>query len=97
MNSIEGNLFVNIDETAVYFDTHHDHTINEKKAKTISVRHECSNNNSCTVCITVAADGTKLPFFYYFQRCCQKANCEQFVRYFASRDVWMRAGKMLDE
>ncbi len=67
MNSIEGNLFVNMDEIAVYFDTHHNYTINEKGAKTVSVRHGCSNNKRCTVWITVAANGTKLPLFVIFK------------------------------
>ena len=67
MNNVDENLFVNMDETAVYFDTHHNYTVNEKGAKTVSVRHGCSNNKRCTVCITVAADGTKLPLFVIFK------------------------------
>ncbi len=58
VNGIESNLFVNMDITAVYFDTNYNYTVCEKGVKTISVRHGCSTNKRCTVCITVAADGT---------------------------------------
>ena len=60
MNSIPRNMFVNMDETAVYFDTDYNYTVNKKGAKTVSVRHGSSDNKRCTVCVTVAADGTKL-------------------------------------
>ena len=62
INNIDENLFVHMDETAVYFDTNRNYTVNENGAKTVLVRHRFSNK-CCTVCITVAADGTKLPLF----------------------------------
>ncbi len=49
MNCIEGNLFVNMDETSVYFEMHHNYAINEKGAKTVSVWHVSSNNKRCPV------------------------------------------------
>ena len=35
--------------------------------KTVSVRRGCSVSKRCTVCIAVAADGTKLPLFVIFK------------------------------
>ena len=37
--------------------------LTKKGATTVSVRHGSSDNKRCTICVTVAADGTKLPFF----------------------------------
>ncbi len=67
MNSIPSGLLVNMDETAIYFDTHHSYTVNERCAKTESVRRGTSANKRCTVCITVAADSNKLPLFVIFK------------------------------
>ncbi len=67
MNGISDSMFVNMDETAVYFDAHHCSTIHERGAKTVSVRRGSSENKRCTVCITVAADGRKLPLFVIFK------------------------------
>ena len=33
INNVTENLLVNMDETAMYFDTHHNYTVNEKKRK----------------------------------------------------------------
>ena len=38
MIDVGENLFINMDETAVYFDDYHNHTVNEKGA--ITVQHE---------------------------------------------------------
>ena len=67
MEDVSDNKFVNMDETAVYFDTHHNYTISEKGAKTVSVPRGSSVNKRCIVCIAVAADGTKLPLFVIFK------------------------------
>ena len=36
-------------------------------AKTVSVRCGSTANEICTVCVTVAADGSKLPLFVIFK------------------------------
>ena len=63
MNGINEHYFVNIDETAVYFDSSHYYTVNERVAKTVSMRRGSTANKICTVCVTVAADGSKLHLF----------------------------------
>ena len=67
MNSILRNMFVNIDETVVYFDTDYNYTVSKRGAKTVSVQHGNSNKKQCTVCITVAADGIKPTLFVIFK------------------------------
>ncbi len=67
MNEISRNVFVNMDETAVYFDSQNNYTVCERGAKTVSVRRRSSMNKRCTVCITFAADRTNLPLFLIFK------------------------------
>ena len=62
MSSVSENLFLNMDESAVYFENQ-----NEKCEKTVSVRYGSSSDKRCTVCIAFAADGTKLPLFVIFK------------------------------
>ena len=38
-----------------------------KRVQRLSVRHGSSANKRCTVCVTVAADGTRLPLFVIFK------------------------------
>ena len=66
MDNVDENPFVNMDETAVDFETHHNHAVNEKGAKTVSVRDGCSDSKRSTVCTTVAADRTNLPLLVIF-------------------------------
>ena len=63
MNDIPSSLFVNMDETAIYFDTPQITTINVHGAKTVSVRRGSGISQRCTLCITVAASEDKLPLF----------------------------------
>ena len=67
MKGVNSSMFVNMDETAIYFDNHHNYAINEKGAKIVPVRHGSSANKRCTVCVTVTADGTRLPLFIIFK------------------------------
>ena len=67
MNDIPRSLFVNMDETAIYFDTPHHTIVNVRGVKTVSVRRGSSIIQRCTLCITVAADGAKLPLFFIFK------------------------------
>ena len=63
MKGVNSGMFVNMDETVWYFDCHHNCTVNEKGAKTVSVRNGSSANKRCMLCVTVATDRTKLPTF----------------------------------
>ncbi len=56
-------MIVEMYKTAVYFDTHHNYPSCDEVAKTVSVRRESCANKLCSVCITVAVDGIKLPLF----------------------------------
>ena len=67
MNRTYEHYFVNMDETALYFDINHNCTVNEKGAKTVLVRRGSTPNKICTVCVAVGADGSKLPFFAIFK------------------------------
>ncbi len=67
MNSIPFGLFVNMDETVIYFDTHQNYTVNEGAAVTVSLRRGSSTNKRCSVCVTVAADRKKLRQFLIFK------------------------------
>ncbi len=42
MSRVSQNIFVNLDENAVYFENHQNYSINQKGAKTLSVRHGIS-------------------------------------------------------
>lgn len=64
MNKISNNALVKMDETAVYFGSQSNCAVNEKGAKTVSVRCGRIANECSTVCIAVAANGTKLLLFF---------------------------------
>lgn len=56
--------FVNMDETAVFFETKTNQTVNPIGDRTIAIR--CSNSNAkrMTICVACASDGTKLPLMF---------------------------------
>ena len=51
----------------MYFDSNHNCTINEKGVKTVSVGRGSTASKRCIVCVTVAADGSKLPLLAIFK------------------------------
>ena len=61
MNDIPSSLFVNMGETAIYFDAAQIATANVRGAKTASVRRGGSSSQISTLCINVAARRAKLP------------------------------------
>ncbi len=67
MEGVSHNMFVNMGETAVYFYTHHNYTINNKGAKAVYVRRGSSANKRCTVCMAGEADRTRLPLCDIFK------------------------------
>lgn len=59
--------FINMDQTAVWFEMKSGTTVDLVGKNTISIRDSGSNSKRCTVVLAVAADGTKLPPFVVFK------------------------------
>ena len=96
MNGINEHYLVNMDETAVNFDSNHNCTINKKEAKTVSVQRGSTANKRCTVCVTVAADGNKLPLFVIFKGISSGQIAKELSSIFAKWHVWMHIGESVD-
>ena len=67
MKDIPRSLFVNMDDTAIYFDIPLNNTINPYGEKTFFVRRVSSSCQRCTICITIAADVAKLTSIVIFK------------------------------
>jgi hypothetical protein len=67
LHGMELKYFINMDQTAVYFEMKTTTTVHEVGAKTVSIRESGSNSKRATICLAVAADGTKLPPFVVFK------------------------------
>ena len=67
LHGLDLRNFVNMDQTAVWFEMKSATTVDTVGARTVSVRDSGSNSKRCTVCLAVAADGTKLPPFVIFK------------------------------
>lgn len=67
LHGIDLKYFINMDQTAVYFEMKSTTTVHEKGARTVSVRESGSNSKRATIVLAVAADGTKLPPFVVFK------------------------------
>ena len=52
-----------MDETAVYFESRPRRTVHATGARTVPIRAPGRSNQRLTACLSVAADGTKLPLF----------------------------------
>jgi hypothetical protein len=67
LHGLDLRNFVNMDQTAVWFEMKSSTTVDTVGARTVSVRDSGSGTKRCTVCLAVAADGTKLPPFVIFK------------------------------
>jgi len=67
IRNVARNMVCNMDETAIYFDTKAIYTIEAKGSQTVLVRAGDTYSQRATLCVTVAADGTKLPLFIIFK------------------------------
>lgn len=67
LHGIDLRNFINMDQTAVWFEMKSSTTVDLVGARTVAVRDSGSNSKRCTVCLAVAADGTKLPPFVIFK------------------------------
>ncbi len=63
----EKKLFVNMDETAFFFDCKPKRAVYMKGDKTVSIRVGGGTGKRPTLCLPVAFDGTKLPLFVIFK------------------------------
>jgi hypothetical protein len=86
----------NMDETLMWFDMPSNSTINQKGAKTVSIRMTGYEQSSFTVILTCMADGTKLPAVCIFKL--QKIPKEKFphgVHIRANKKGWVNEQEML--
>ena len=67
MHGLDPHYFLNMDQTAVFFESKSKTCVAKKGSKTVSARDSGSDSKRCTVVVTVAADGTKLPPFFIFK------------------------------
>nr|CCA16168.1 PREDICTED: leucinerich repeatcontaining protein 43like putative [Albugo laibachii Nc14] len=58
------SVFVNIDETAVFFEIRTNQTVSQKADRTIVIRCFNSNTKRMTICVSCASDGSKLPLMF---------------------------------
>ncbi len=56
-----------MDQTAVYFECKSKTIVAKKGAKSVCARDSGCDAKRCTIVVTVAADGTKLPPFFIFK------------------------------
>jgi hypothetical protein len=67
LHGIDLKYFINMDQTAVYFEMKSNTTVHKIGARTVSVQESGSNSKRATIVLAVAADGTKLPPFVVFK------------------------------
>jgi DDE superfamily endonuclease len=56
-----------MDHTAIYFESQSNYTVAKKGAKNAPTKGNSSDSKRCTVVVTIAAGGTKLPQFFDFK------------------------------
>lgn len=61
------HLFVNLDQTAIYYERKPTTTVHQRGANTISIRAGAGSSKQLTLCIAVAADCSNLPLFAIFK------------------------------
>lgn len=64
---VQPKMFVNMDESAVYFEAKSSTTVHPTGSNSVPIRCSGSNSRRLTVCVSVASDGTKLPLFLIFK------------------------------
>jgi transposase-like protein len=63
LENVGPHYFINMDQTAVYFESKSKCIVAQKGARSVCARDSGSDAKRCTIVVTVAADGTKLPPF----------------------------------
>jgi hypothetical protein len=59
--------FINLDQTAIYFEMKSSTTVHKKGERTVLICDSASNSKRTTVVLAVVADGTKFPPFVNFK------------------------------
>ncbi len=72
---IERKYFINMDQTAVFYECKSSTTVSEIGFNSVPGRDSGSSSKRCTVVLAVAADGTKLPPFVVFKGMCMIEFC----------------------
>jgi len=67
LQGLDLRFFVNMDETAVFFESKSKTTVHTRGARMVPARDSGSSAKRATVCIAIAADGTKLPLLFVFK------------------------------
>jgi hypothetical protein len=65
--NIPKKLWLNMDQTNVYFEPKTTTSISKKGSRTVSCKDSGTNQNRGSVCITVVSDSTILPPFFIFK------------------------------
>lgn len=65
--NLQRNMFVNLDEPAIYFEAKPTSTVHPTECNTIAIRGSRSSNHGLTACVAVASDGSKLLLFVIFE------------------------------
>jgi hypothetical protein len=65
LSNISPKLFLNMEETAIYFESKSTYTVARKGVKNVPTKGSGSDSKWCTEVVTVSADGTKLPPFLF--------------------------------
>jgi DDE superfamily endonuclease len=61
------NLWLKMDQTNIMFEPKFGWTVSKKGVRSVASKDSGSNQRKCTICITVAADGTAFPPFFIFK------------------------------
>jgi hypothetical protein len=67
LEDIVPHFFLNMDQTSMYFELKSKTVVAKKGARTVAVRDSGSNAKRCSIVVTIAADGTKLPPYFIFK------------------------------
>jgi hypothetical protein len=67
LENVGPHYFINMDQTAVYFESKSKCIVNQKGARSVYARDSGSDAKRCTMEVTVAANSTKLPPFFIFK------------------------------
>jgi hypothetical protein len=64
---MSSHFFINMDQSAVYFEFISECILVQKCAQSVCARDSGSHAIQCTIFVTVAVNGTKLPPYFYFK------------------------------
>lgn len=84
-------MFMNMDETAVLFESKLKSTTHRREDNTVSVYFPGRNNRRDTLCFSIASDGRKLPLLIFFQG----QPSEEFVEYSFLEHAWVLSAQRM--